>query len=98
MLTMTHIIIVLAVIWLTAMAWMRIGSTAKQPKWIQTTSGGAWIICNQWPSEGESVRGYGYHGIEGVDYNSALALDGKLQLKNGRYIWLSSGRRPYISR
>lgn len=94
----TYIIIALACIWLAAMAWMRMGTKEKAPRWIQTQEGGAWISCHTWPKEGERVRCYGYHGISKVDYNSALAFDGTLELRGGRYIWTSSGRRPYLPR
>jgi hypothetical protein len=97
MFSISTLIVVLAAIWLLGMAWMSFERHGKRAKWVQTDGGGAWIQCQAWPKEGQSVRALGYHGINGVGFNSALAQDGKLSLQDGRFTWNPSGRRSYIS-
>lgn len=90
-------VIVLGVVWLIGMSAMGRGK-APRPRWIQTTDGDAWVTCELWPKEGQSVRATGYHGIQGGGYNAAFAQDGTLSLKGGVYTWTASIRRSYLTR
>ena len=92
------LIVILGALWLLSMAWMSWDQRELRAKWIQTEKGGAWVQCPAWPKEGQCVRAVGYHGIEGVGYNSALSQEGTLSLQKGCFTWNPSGRRSYLSR